>query len=182
MFRVSTEASFGLRSGAFVLACAIAVLALSATESDARSKRKFFKRSAAATSTADARYADIVVDANSGDVLHSTNPDSIRHPASLTKIMTLYLLFEQLEAGRVKLDSQMEVSAHAASQAPTKLGVRPGQTLMVEDAIKALERIAKGVVKLPIADGGGAEPAGRSDVMVVQSEDRIFSRTSMRGL
>ncbi len=52
--------------------------------------------------------------------------------------MTLYLLFEQLEAGRVKLDSQMEVSAHAASQAPTKLGVRPGQTLMVEDAIKAL--------------------------------------------
>jgi D-alanyl-D-alanine carboxypeptidase len=52
--------------------------------------------------------------------------------------MTLYLLFEQLDAGRIKLDSQMEVSAHASSQAPTKLGLRPGQTLMVEDAIKAL--------------------------------------------
>ena len=54
-----------------------------------------------------APYADIVVDANSGTVLHSTNPDAQRHPASLTKIMTLYLLFEQLEAGKLKLDSQL---------------------------------------------------------------------------
>ncbi len=52
--------------------------------------------------------------------------------------MTLYLLFERLEAGKIRLDSQMEVSAHASVQSPTKLGVRPGQTLMVEDAIKAL--------------------------------------------
>lgn len=138
MFRVSTGASFGLRCGVVALTCAIAVLSVSATEADARSKRKIFKRSVAATTTADPRYADIVVDANSGDVLHSTNPDATRHPASLTKIMTLYLLFEQLEAGRVKLDTQMDVSANAASQAPTKLGVRAGQTLMVEDAIKAL--------------------------------------------
>lgn len=139
MFRVSTGAAFGLRCGAVALACAIAALSLSATDADARSKRKFFKRgSHAATSTSDARYADIVVDANTGDVLHGTHADAIRHPASLTKIMTLYLLFEQLEAGRVKLDTQMEVSSYAASQAPTKLGLRPGQTLMVEDAIKAL--------------------------------------------
>ena len=62
----------------------------------------------------------------------------LRHPASLTKIMTLYLLFEQLEAGKIKLDTPMQVSAEAASQAPTKLGLRPGQTLAVEDAIKAL--------------------------------------------
>lgn len=63
-----------------------------------------------------------------------------------------------------------------------KTGVTTQVRQRYEDAIKALERIAKGVVKLPIADGGGAEPAGRSDVMVVESEDRIFSRTSMRGL
>jgi D-alanyl-D-alanine carboxypeptidase len=139
MFRVSTGASLGLRCGAVALACAIAALSLSATDADARSKRKYFKRgSNAATSTSDARYADIVVDANTGDVLHSTQADAVRHPASLTKIMTLYLLFERLEAGRVTLDTQMEVSPHAASQAPTKLGLRPGQTLMVEDAIKAL--------------------------------------------
>lgn len=138
MYRVSTGASLGLRCGVVVLAFAFVALSLSATEADARSKRKIFKRSAPAAATSDARYADIVVDANSGDVLHATSADAIRHPASLTKIMTLYMLFERLEAGRVKLDTQMDVSAHAASQAPTKLGVRPGQTLMVEDAIKAL--------------------------------------------
>src|SRR3990170_931133 len=98
------------------------------------------------TDTADARrksrkpsynpaFASIIVDANSGATLTAKNPDAIRLPASLTKIMTLYLLFERLEAGKLKLDSEMEVSAHASVQAPTKLGLRPGQTLMVEDAI-----------------------------------------------
>jgi D-alanyl-D-alanine carboxypeptidase len=83
-------------------------------------------------------YAAIVVDVNSGQVLHSSSADSVRHPASLTKIMTLYLLFEQIEAGKLKIDSELKVSARAAAQAPSKLGLRPGQTLEVEDAIKAL--------------------------------------------
>jgi D-alanyl-D-alanine carboxypeptidase len=85
-----------------------------------------------------APYADIVVDANSGAVLHATNPDARRHPASLTKIMTLYLLFEQLEGGKLKLDSALKVSAEASGQTPTKLGLKPGTTLAVEDAIKGM--------------------------------------------
>jgi D-alanyl-D-alanine carboxypeptidase len=85
-----------------------------------------------------APYADIVVDANTGMVLYSTNPDALRHPASLTKIMTLYLLFEQLESGKLKLDSQLKVSAEASEQMPTKLGLKPGSTLAVEDAIKGM--------------------------------------------
>src|SRR6516164_6435882 len=85
-----------------------------------------------------APYADIVVDGNSGNALHETNADALRHPASLTKIMTLYLLFEQLEAGKLKLDSQMKVSAEAAGQDPTKLGLKVGGTLQVEDAIKGI--------------------------------------------
>lgn len=137
MFRVSTKASFGLRCSVVVFVSAFAFVSLTAS-ADARSKRKFFSKRAAASESYSPRYADIVVDANTGDVLHSTNPDAQRHPASLTKIMTLYLLFEQLEAGKIRLDSKMEVSAHASVQAPTKLGLRPGQTLMVEDAIKAL--------------------------------------------
>src|SRR6185436_4556301 len=88
--------------------------------------------------TSSSRYAAIVVDAKTGNTLHEASADSLRHPASLTKIMTLYLLFEQLESGKIKLTTPMDVSEEAASQAPTKLGVRPGQTLMVEDAIKAL--------------------------------------------
>ena len=78
-------------------------------------------------------YADIVIDDNSGQVLHDVNADEPRHPASLTKIMTLYLLFGQLEAGALKLDSPLPVSAKAAQQAPTKLGLKPDQTLTVED-------------------------------------------------
>jgi len=97
-------------------------------------------------------YAAIVVDANNGEVLHASNPDARRHPASLTKIMTLYLLFEQIEAGRFKLDTPLTVSAHAASQAPSKLGLRPGQTIEVEDAILALVTKSANDIAVVIAE------------------------------
>ena len=83
-------------------------------------------------------FSSIIVDGNSGATLSASNPDASRHPASLTKIMTLYLLFERLDAGKMQLDTEMEVSEHASEQAPTKLGLRPGQTIRVEDAIKGL--------------------------------------------
>jgi D-alanyl-D-alanine carboxypeptidase len=83
-------------------------------------------------------YAALVVDDNSGQVMHEVNADEPRHPASLTKIMTLYLLFEQLEYGNLKLDTPLPVSGHAAVQPPTRLGLRPDQTIRVEDAIKGL--------------------------------------------
>ena len=71
-------------------------------------------------------YAAIVVDANSGQRAARRQCRRLRHPASLTKIMTLYLLFEQIEAGKLRLDSRLEVSEHASQQAPSKLGLRPG--------------------------------------------------------
>src|ERR1700738_361680 len=83
-------------------------------------------------------YAAIVVDDKSGQVLHEVKADEPRHPASLTKIMTLYLLFEQLDAGKVKLDTPLPISTHAALQHPTKLGLKANQTIKVEDAIKGL--------------------------------------------
>src|SRR5450631_3037840 len=76
-------------------------------------------------------YADIVIDDNSGQVLHDVNADEPRHPASLTKIMTLYLLFEQLDAGTFKLDTPLPISAKAALQPPTKLGLKADQTLTI---------------------------------------------------
>ena len=84
------------------------------------------------------QFSSIVVDGNSGATLTATNPDGLRHPASLTKIMTLYLLFERLDSGKITLDTEMPVSQHAADQDPTKLDLRPGQTLRVEDAIKGM--------------------------------------------
>jgi D-alanyl-D-alanine carboxypeptidase len=84
------------------------------------------------------KFSSIIVDANSGATLEANSPDGIRHPASLTKVMTLYLLFERLESGKVTLDTEMPVSEHASEQDPTKLGLRPGSTLRVEDAIKGV--------------------------------------------
>lgn len=83
-------------------------------------------------------YASIVIDARTGAVLQQENADTQTYPASLTKMMTLYMLFDAMEKGKVRLQDRMPVSAYAAGQAPTKLGVPAGRTLGVEDAIKAL--------------------------------------------
>ncbi len=106
-----------------------------------------------------------MVDANSGNTLHAANADALRHPASLTKIMTLYLLFEQIEAGKLRLDSRLEVSEHASEQAPSKLGLRPGQTLSVEDAIRALVTKSANDAAAVVAEaiGGDEETFGTHD-------------------
>jgi D-alanyl-D-alanine carboxypeptidase len=91
-----------------------------------------------AAPSASARYADIVIDAHTGQVLHEVNADARAYPASLTKLMTLYLTFEALESGRLTLDQAVPVSAHAAAQSPTKLGLRPGEHIAVRDLILGL--------------------------------------------
>src|SRR4029453_3182152 len=73
-------------------------------------------------------YASIVVDANSGSVMQATNADSQRHPASLTKIMTLYLLFERLDQGKIKLNTDLPVSARGSPQTPPPLSFHPPHT------------------------------------------------------
>ncbi|WP_239992457.1 D-alanyl-D-alanine carboxypeptidase family protein [Rhodopila globiformis] len=85
-----------------------------------------------------ARYSSIVVDANNGEVLEAVNADQLRHPASLTKMMTLYMAFEALRDRRISLDDLVPVSAHAASMEPSKLGLVPGTRITVEQAILGL--------------------------------------------
>lgn len=95
--------------------------------------------SAAPTSAAkDSRYAAIVIDANTGETLHSSNADSRRYPASLTKMMTLYLTFEALAKGRIQKDSKVVFSKNAAAEPPTKIGVKAGGSITVEAAILSL--------------------------------------------
>lgn len=84
------------------------------------------------------KYAAIVTDAASGEVLFERNGNKILHPASLTKVMTLLLLFEALESGNVRLSDRISISQHAASQQPSKLGLKAGSTIRVEDAILAV--------------------------------------------
>src|SRR5690606_31801554 len=84
------------------------------------------------------KYSALVIDTASGATLYQANATAARYPASLTKMMTLYLLFEAIEQGRVSKTSEIPVSSFAARQPPSKIGIRTGQTIDVESAILAL--------------------------------------------
>lgn len=94
--------------------------------------------SATAPTLANSKYAGIVVDAKTGKTLYASAADAYRYPASLTKIMTLYVVFEELEAGRLSLSSKLKVSKYASGRPPSKLALKPGSTIKVKDAILAL--------------------------------------------
>ncbi|BAS00891.1 D-alanyl-D-alanine carboxypeptidase [Blastochloris viridis] len=149
---------------------------------DARQKSHRSKPAQATTSSEQWRsgYSAIVVDANTGRVLHEANADALRHPASITKIMTLYLLFEQLDAGRLRLDSELPVSARAAAQEPTKLGLRPGSTIEVEDAIKAIITRSANDVAVIIAEAVAGDEASFAAVMTRKARALGMSRTTFR--
>jgi D-alanyl-D-alanine carboxypeptidase len=159
MYCVPVGASRRLRWGCLSLAAIVAMLAVTTDSADARRRHKRSHGKLTSISSAyNPPYAAIVVDANNGAVLHAAAPDAPRHPASLTKIMTLYLLFERLESGKIALDTPMEVSRDASIQAPTKLGLRPGETLKVEDAIKGLVTKSANDAAVVIAEAiGGTE-------------------------
>ena len=98
------------------------------------------------------KYASIVVDPKTDRVLHARHADELRHPASLTKVMTLYMVFDEIEAGRMSLDDQMRVSSKAAKQPPSKIRVRAGRTLSVEAAIEALVTKSANDVAVVVAE------------------------------
>ena len=125
-------------------------------------------------------FSSIIVDGNSGATLSANNPDASRHPASLTKIMTLYLLFERLEAGKLKLDSEMEVSEHASDQAPTKLDLRPGQTIRVEDAIKGLVTRSANDAAVVIAEAIAGDEDDFAKLMTRKARALGMSKTVYR--
>ncbi|MGN6097618.1 MAG: SPOR domain-containing protein [Bosea sp. (in: a-proteobacteria)] len=105
-------------------------------------------------------YAAMVVDVKSGRTLHAVNADAPRIPASLTKVMTLYLLFEQMERGRLDMDSELKVSSYAASQPPTKLGLRAGTMLSVGDAIRSMITLSANDASVVVAENiAGSEDA-----------------------
>jgi D-alanyl-D-alanine carboxypeptidase len=110
-------------------------------------------------------YASIVIDVNSGRVLQATNADAPRFPASITKVMTLYMLFEQIERGKFRLDSELPVSAFAARQAPSKIGFDAGETIAVEDAILALVTKSANDVAVVVAEAIGGDQETFAEMM-----------------
>lgn len=106
----------------------------------------------AAPGVAHARYASIVIDDSTGQILHEINADTRNYPASLTKMMTLYMVFDALERGELEMDQALPVSRRAANASPSKLGLRPGSTITVEHAIMALVTKSANDVAVVVAE------------------------------
>jgi D-alanyl-D-alanine carboxypeptidase len=157
---------WGISCGALGLATLLAVTAIT---TDANARGRHHGHHAAAAESYEPSYSSIVVDANSGAVMQATNADSPRHPASLTKIMTLYLLFERLEAGKIKPTTEMPVSPHAAAQAPSKLGLKPGQTIDVETAIRAIVTKSANDVAVIVAEALGGDETEFAKLMTAKA-------------
>ena len=172
MRRVEGRPATGSRAVAVLL---LATSFLVAVADPAEAKRRGHARKA--VSGYNPPYAAMVVDVKSGRTLHAVNEDALRHPASITKVMTLYMLFEQLEKGRYDLDSPLTVSANAAAQAPSKLGLRPGSTVTVEEAIKALVTKSANDVACAIGENiAGSEPRF-AEMMTRKAKALGMSRT-----
>ena len=106
------------------------------------------------------KYAGIVVDAKTGKTLYADRADEFRYPASLTKIMTLYIVFEELQAGRLNLNSRLKISKYAANQPPSKIGIKVGNPITVQTAIRALVTKSANDVATAVAENiSGSERA-----------------------
>jgi D-alanyl-D-alanine carboxypeptidase len=111
------------------------------------------------------KYAAILVDAKTGEVLYSRRPDTPRHPASITKVMTLYLTFEAIEKGELSLNDRITFSARAAGQAPSKLPTRKGDTITVEQAVRALTVKSANDVAVALAERIAGTEADFAELM-----------------
>lgn len=105
------------------------------------------------------RYAALLADADTGEILYSRHADARRFPASITKVMTLYMVFERLATGTLRLDDRVVFSRNAANQRPSKLGLRPGESLTVDEAIRSLATRSANDVSVALAEHiAGSEP------------------------
>ncbi len=138
------------KTAVFITVCAI--VASHASLADAKPRRL--------RNTANNRYASIIMDAQTGRVLESTNPDKKLYPASVTKLMTLFLTFESIQRGRLSMNKTLTISTNATRQPPTKMGVRPGDTFTVKQGILSLiTRSANDVAVVMAENIAGSEEA-----------------------
>ncbi|WP_128933284.1 D-alanyl-D-alanine carboxypeptidase [Bradyrhizobium zhanjiangense] len=183
MLRNNLSSSRLARVGVFGLLTVTTAVIFTTDAAEARRHRRHYAHHRVQRDVSESsspKFASIIVDGNSGAVLQSTSPDGLRHPASLTKIMTLYLLFERLESGKLKLDTEMPVSQHAADQDPTKLNLRPGQTIRVEDAIKGLVTRSANDAAVVIAEAIGGDEDDFAQMMTRKARSLGMSKTVYR--
>ena len=126
------------------------------------------------------KYAGIVVDAKTGKTLYSHGADSKRYPASVAKVMTLYIVFEELSAGRLKLNSKLKVSKYASQAVPSKLYLKPGTSITVSDAIQALVTKSANDVARVIAENISGSVPKFADRMTKTARALGMSRTTYK--
>ncbi len=182
MLRTTFASSRVLRACIFGLVTVTAGVIFTTDTADARRSRHrhHARHHQEARDSYSPAFSSIIVDGNSGATLSGNNPDASRHPASLTKIMTLYLLFERLDAGKMKLDTEMDVSEHASEQAPTKLGLRPGQSIAVEDAIKGLVTRSANDAAVVIAEAIAGDEGDFAKLMTRKARTLGMTKTVYR--
>ncbi len=134
----------------------------------------------AGTPSAQARYAAIVLDADNGRVLYAANPDTRNHPASLTKMMTLYMVFEALESGRLTLQKKLVVSRRASGVSPSKLGLKKGEVITVEAVILALVTKSANDAAVVAAEALGGTEVKFARLMNAKAKELGMHRTTFR--
>ncbi len=127
-----------------------------------------------------ARYASLVMDAGSGQVLSAANADEPRYPASLTKMMTIYMLFEALRDRRVTLDQVVPVSDHAAAMSPSKLGLVPGTYITVEQALLGLVTKSANDAAAALGELLGGDEQRFAQMMTLRARALGMTRTTFR--
>ncbi|AKI00801.1 D-alanyl-D-alanine carboxypeptidase [Hoeflea sp. IMCC20628] len=126
------------------------------------------------------KYAAIVVDVKSGKMLYGANANELRYPASLTKMMTLFLMFEAMDAGRVNRDDLIPISKNASRRPPSKLGLKPGQTIPVDTAIRVLVVKSANDVATAVAEFLGGSEARFAEMMTAKARTLGMSRTTFK--
>ena len=135
---------------------------------------------ATAEAAADSNDAAIVVDAKTGKTLYASQADAHRYPASLTKMMTLYLTFEALDAGKISLNTPVPVSRHAAAQQPSKLYLKPGETITVRQAILAIVTRSANDVATALGEMLGGSEDNFARLMTHKAHQLGMSRSTFR--
>ena len=136
--------------------------------------------SAWAKPTEQNKYASIIIDVDSMEILHARKIDRLRYPASLTKMMTLYLTFDALERGELRLDEPMLISQRAARTAPVKLGLRSGRTITVHQAIQALSVKSANDAAVVLAERLGGSEQEFARAMTAKAKALGMQRTVFR--
>lgn len=159
---------FGLRNKAlkaFCLALLLAAPILAAPAAQAKENPK---------------YASIVMDADTGLILYQRHADKRLHPASLTKVMTLLMLFEAMDQGKVGLNDRIRISKHAAAMSPSKLGLAPGQTIKVKDAIYALVTKSANDIAAAVAEHLGGTESNFARMMTARAHALGMTSTTFK--